>query len=119
MIVLVLCSGMAVISGHPQEEMAFLDNRVFDKPIRTPAVFRHDEHNETAAIEECHECHHIYENGKKLDDESSEDQRCSDCHDKKDAGNKLALRKAFHKNCKGCHIQKKRGPVMCGECHRK
>ncbi|UCH21075.1 MAG: cytochrome c3 family protein [Deltaproteobacteria bacterium] len=119
LIAVVLFSGIAVISGYPQEEMEFLDNSVFDKPVRTPSVFRHEEHNETAAIEECNECHHIYENGKKMDDESSEDQRCSDCHDKKDSGNKLALRKAFHKNCKGCHIQQNKGPVMCGECHRR
>jgi len=115
----VLFSAMAVISGYPQEDMTELDNSIFDHPMRTPSVFRHDEHNEAAAIEECNECHHIYEDGKKLEDESSEDQRCSDCHDIKESANKFALRKAYHINCKGCHLKQKKGPVMCGECHRR
>jgi predicted CXXCH cytochrome family protein len=113
LLIIVLFSVIAVISGYAQEEMTIIDNSVFDNPMRTPSIFRHDEHNETAEIEECNECHHIYE------DESSEDSRCSDCHDKKGSGNRLGLRKAYHANCKGCHLEKKKGPVMCGECHIK
>ena len=119
LLAIVLFSGAAVLSGNSQEEMTIVDNSVFDKPIRAPSVFRHDEHNQAAELEECNECHHIYEDGKKMEDESSEDSRCADCHDKKDSGNRLGLRKAYHANCKGCHLEKKKGAVMCGECHIK
>ena len=119
LLAIVLFSGIAVISGYSQEEMTNIDNSVFAKPMRTPSEFRHDEHNQAAELEECNECHHIYEDGKKLEDESSEDSKCSDCHEKKDSGNRLGLRKAYHTNCKGCHLEKWKGPIMCGECHIK
>lgn len=116
---LVVISAFLFVSAYSQEEMAYVDNSVFTKPERAPSIFRHDEHNEKAEIEECNSCHHVYENGKLMEDESSEDQRCSDCHEKKASGNKLALMKAYHTNCKECHTKQKKGPVMCGECHQK
>jgi len=119
LLAILLFSGIAALAGYSQEEMTIVDNRVFDNPMRTPSLFRHDEHNEAAQIEECNECHHIYEDGEKVADESSEDSRCADCHEKKGSGNLLGLRKAYHTNCKGCHLEKKEGPVMCGECHIK
>jgi predicted CXXCH cytochrome family protein len=70
-----------------------------------------------ALIEECNECHHVYENGERLEDESSEDSSCSECHEEKGSGNQLGLKKAFHTNCKGCHHENKKGPIMCGQCH--
>jgi hypothetical protein len=106
-----------LIPAFSQEDMEVIDNEGFAKKQRPPAVFRHDEHNEKAEIEDCSECHHIYEDGKKLEDESSEDQSCADCHDEQSDGNTLGLRKAFHTNCKGCHLAEKQGPVMCGQCH--
>ena len=107
-----------MINAHSQEDMAFVDNDAFDNPRRPPAVFRHDAHNELAEIEECNVCHHVYdENGRLVEDESSEDQRCSDCHEKKASGRQPALMKAFHANCKGCHKAQKSGPTMCGQCH--
>ena len=48
---------------------------------RTSVPFEHDTHNENADIYECNLCHHVYEDGKLLEDESSEDSSCSDCHD--------------------------------------
>ena len=107
------------ISVYSQEDMRVVDNSPFDDPRRPPATFNHDAHNEQAELEECNECHHIYENGVRLDDESSEDQRCVDCHAVTDQNDRPALMKAFHQNCKGCHQQRKAGPVMCGECHEK
>ena len=100
-----------------QEDMVVVEGDSFENQRRPAAVFRHDDHNESAEIEECNECHHVYENGEKVDDESSEDQRCADCHTEKAIENQPGLRKAFHLNCKGCHQSKKKGPVMCGECH--
>jgi len=72
-----------------------------------------------AQIEECTECHHVYEDGKRLEDESSEDQRCADCHELQDNGSISGLMKAYHTNCKSCHREKKKGPIMCGQCHVK
>jgi hypothetical protein len=112
-----LLVGVLLIPAFSQEDMEVVDNEGFTKKQRPPAVFRHDEHNEMAEIDECSECHHIYENGKKLEDESSEDQSCSECHDEEGSGDQLSLRKAFHTNCKGCHLQNKKGPIMCGQCH--
>jgi len=116
---IVVVSAFLFVSAYSQEEMTSVDSSVFAKPERTPSVFRHDEHNEKAGIEECNKCHHVYEDGKLLEDESSEDQLCSDCHELKSSGSTPALMKAFHMNCKGCHLKEKKGPVMCGECHLK
>ena len=107
-----------LISGHSQEDMRYVSADPFVKPRRPPAVFQHDEHNELAGIEECYVCHHVYdENGKRVEDESSEDQSCSECHELARSGHKPALMKAFHTNCKGCHKEQKKGPLMCGQCH--
>ena len=112
-----LLVGILLIPAFSQEDMEVVDNEGFSKKQRPPAIFRHDAHNETAQIEECNECHHVYENGEKLEDESSEDQSCAECHDEKSNGNTPGLKKAFHTNCKGCHLEQKKGPIMCGSCH--
>jgi len=106
-----------VLPGLSQEEMEVIEDDGFLKRQRPPAVFKHDDHNELAEIETCNECHHIYDNGEKLEDESSEDQLCSECHTEKPSDNQPGLKKAFHLNCKGCHQAKKKGPIMCGQCH--
>ena len=105
-------------SAHSQEDMQSINVDAFVKKHRPPVVFHHDEHNDLVEIEECYVCHHVYdENGKLVEDESSEDQSCSDCHELARSGKKPALMKAFHANCKGCHKEKKKGPLMCGQCH--
>ena len=117
-----ICVGWVLLCFFPaaalaQEDMIVIDNSVFENPQRPPASFKHDEHNELALIEECNECHHVYEDGQRLEDESSEDQRCADCHELQDVGAKPGLVKAFHTNCKSCHRKQKKGPLMCGQCH--
>jgi hypothetical protein len=114
-----LLSAALLVTAYSQEDMIAVDNTVFPQPKRPPAVFEHDDHNDAAGIEDCQQCHHIYEDGVLLEDESSEDQMCSECHDLEPAGAMPGLMKAFHLNCKGCHQEMKKGPVMCGECHRK
>ena len=109
--------GFFQLPAFSQEDMVVVDDVGFAKKRRPPVVFRHDEHNELAQIEECNECHHVYENGNKLEDESSEDQSCSECHDENSSGQQPGLKKAFHLNCKVCHIENRKGPVMCGQCH--
>ena len=118
-LVFVIIAMFVLVSANSQEDMERVDNSVFEHPERIPVLFRHDEHNENADIDDCSECHHIYEDGKKIEDESSEDQYCSDCHEMKASGSVPALMKAFHLNCKGCHLDQKEGPVTCGECHKK
>ncbi|UCF94180.1 MAG: cytochrome c3 family protein [Desulfobacterales bacterium] len=114
----VMVSLFILAAVRAQDEMMVVNDPAFKDLRRPPAVFRHDEHNETAQIEDCNECHHVYdEAGQLVEDESSEDQRCSDCHELQASGDKPALMKAFHLNCKGCHQEKKKGPVMCGQCH--
>jgi len=113
-----LFSLIMIITAYSQEDMEAVDTEVFENPRRPPAVFRHDEHNEFARIEECNVCHHVYgDDGRLAEDESSEDRRCSDCHELETSGGQPALMKAFHTNCKGCHKAKKDGPLMCGQCH--
>ena len=106
-----------LVAAYSQEDMTAIDNSVFPEPSRSASIFNHEEHNEAAEIDECNECHHVYEDGVKLEDESSEDQQCSECHELERSGKKPALMKAFHTNCKGCHKDKKKGPLMCGQCH--
>lgn len=106
-------------SAHSQEQIPRLDNSEFENPKKVPSIFGHEDHNEAAAIEECNVCHHVYENGKKLKDETSEDELCSECHKANSSGNTPSLMNAFHVRCKSCHMTKKKGPIMCGECHVK
>jgi hypothetical protein len=109
---------LVIAYAHSQEDMQFVNSDAFKNDQRPPAVFRHDEHNEAAEIEECNECHHVYDDdGNLVEDESSEDQSCSDCHELKAVGRTPALMKAFHTNCKECHKAQKKGPLMCGQCH--
>ena len=115
---LLVSSLLVLVSAFSQEDMVVIDESVFAKPQRPPAVFKHDEHNELAGIETCDECHHVYDDdGKLVEDESSEDQSCSECHDLQTSDGKPVLMKAFHANCKGCHLKEKKGPIMCGQCH--
>ena len=115
----ILVLGFIFDSSYAQEEMAVIDNSVFNNPVRPPATFQHDDHNVKACIEECMECHHVYEEGVLQEYESSEEQLCSECHELEASETTLPLMKAFHISCKGCHIEKKIGPIMCGECHKK
>lgn len=100
-----------------QEDMVAVDRGDFAHPQRPAAVFRHEAHNEKAGLEDCSVCHHLYEDGKLVPDESSEDQNCSDCHPLKSSKTTPGLRKAFHTLCISCHKKEKKGPLLCGECH--
>lgn len=96
-----------------------LDNSVFNYPQRPAPIFDHDDHNSKAELDEdCSICHHVYEDGQKLEDESSEDSSCSDCHSLKPSNeNVVPLRMAFHKRCRTCHVKSEKGPILCGQCH--
>lgn len=108
---------VAALSVYAQEDVTEVSDSVFGKRMRPSAVFRHDEHNEAAEIEECTACHHVYEDGKPVEDESSEDMECSECHVEAGRGYPMEVVNIYHTLCKGCHMEQKAGPVMCGECH--
>jgi hypothetical protein len=114
---MVVLGTLGMVNAGAQEDMKAVSSDAFSSPQRPAALFAHDAHNEKAKIENCNQCHHVYTDGKLVEDESSEDRRCSDCHGLDDAGRQPGLMKAFHLNCKGCHQEQKKGPVMCGECH--
>ena len=112
-----LLVGIFFLPVFSQEDMEVIDDGGFAIKQRPAVAFVHDEHNEQAEIEDCNECHHVYEDGKKVEDESSEDLSCSECHAESASGRQPGLRRAFHLNCKGCHLENLKGPVMCGQCH--
>ena len=120
-VVLVILFGF--MYGYAQEDVFVVKDSAFEgNRQRPPAIFLHDEHNEKAGIEECNVCHHIYEDGTKIPEESSEGEECSECHKLKKKDNVRPLMKAYHDMCIGCHKKRKvegkiLGPVTCGECH--
>lgn len=113
---------LGVFSVYSQDEdVVVIDNSAFTNPQRPAAVFDHDVHNEMAELEDdCAVCHHVYDGKTVVDGESSEDSSCSECHSlTKTDDNSVALRAAYHKRCKSCHFEKNKGPVLCGQCHKK
>lgn len=124
-LILMLALGVVNVFSSAQddvaEEMERLEVSAFDNPKRPGAVFSHDDHNEKAGLEDnCALCHHVYENGKLVEDESSEDMSCSECHNvKPDDSNGVGLEAAYHRRCIECHYEAAKGPVLCGECHLK
>lgn len=121
-VLLVVAVGVLSWAAAPlaQEDMQTVPNDAFTSPQRPPAVFVHDRHNEAAGIDVCNQCHHVYQDGQLVADESSEDYRCSDCHAEAEPDDGMpALMDAFHGNCKQCHVEKGQGPIMCGECHQR
>jgi len=89
---------------------------------RASVVFDHNLH---MGLYACLDCHHDFQNGANVLDESAleednPDLQCGACHH---ADASLDRQKAFHRLCMGCHIQVRkaggaRGPEMCGNCHR-
>jgi hypothetical protein len=124
-LILLLVPVWGAFSGQDQvtessSELERLDNTVFNTPQRPGAVFSHDDHNEKAGLDGCAVCHHVYENGRLVEDESSEDSPCSECHALvPEPDNRFSLSVAFHKRCRDCHFESGKGPVLCGECHIK
>jgi len=106
---------VVVVTAYSQENVKSVQDSAFKTKMRTNAVFLHDEHNEKAEIDDCGICHHLYKDGVKVENETSEEMECSECH--KISGNPMPLVVKYHLRCKGCHEEKKAGPVMCNECH--
>lgn len=121
-IVAVLLLGIFLIPAFSEEAEETIFQISSLEPLKRPiSKFDHDAHNEAAGLEEnCMACHHSYdENGKLIEDESSEDTACGECHGLEDKGNQPGLIKAYHQQCKSCHEKQGKGPRACGECHVK
>jgi len=118
-ILTVMVSIIAVFSASSQEDIKFVKDSAFTSHMRSPVPFTHDKHNETAQIEDCGACHHVYQDGKRADGETSEGTPCSDCHTLQKGDNPMSLVRVYHLQCKGCHVEKKAGPVFCSDCHQK
>lgn len=106
----------AAFSCYAQEDVKKVEDSAFKHQMRPAVPFVHEAHNEKAGIEDCSTCHHVFQNGKKLEGGSSEGRQCSECHMAK-GSNSMDLIKAYHDQCKGCHMAKGKGPVTCAECH--
>ncbi|MBW2120448.1 MAG: cytochrome c3 family protein [Deltaproteobacteria bacterium] len=112
----------SILQGQP-EKIVLDHDKAFKKRQRPPVVFPHEAH---MADLSCTDCHHRYEKGRNVLDESeleegNADILCSHCHDRRAS---VGLREAFHRQCIGCHRQThteggRTGPRLCGECHRR
>ncbi|MDD9305046.1 MAG: cytochrome c3 family protein [Desulfobacter sp.] len=117
-ILLTLGAWGAMASDNGEESR--MDVSAFENPQRPAALFDHDTHNENAELEDCAICHHVWENGQVVEDESSEDSPCSECHGLVPGPeNAMSLSNAFHTQCRTCHIDTGKGPLLCGQCHKK
>ena len=108
---------IAVMSGYSQEDVTTVEDSALENKMRPAVPFLHDQHNERAELDECNACHHVYEDGKRVEDDSSEGQECSECHTLNKGDNPMSLVNIYHLQCKGCHQKNKAGPIMCSECH--
>lgn len=122
-LLLLVCNAIAMVHNTQAvagNDIVRMDTSAFDQLKRPAAVFDHDAHNEAALIDDCAVCHHVWENGKLVPDESSEDTPCSDCHGiAAGSNNPVPLVNAFHTQCRSCHVKKGKGPLLCAECHQK
>ena len=116
MLVLALSAGAAL----SQANMTHVQEEAFPRDQRPPAVFEHDAHNSQAGVYDCSVCHHVYEDGEKVQGAMSVNKECSDCHGVESTqDNSMPLMKAYHEQCISCHQEEDAGPLACGECHVK
>jgi len=89
---------VVVVTAYSQENVKSVQDSAFKTKMRPGAVFLHDEHNEKAEIDDCGTCHHVYKDGVKVEEETSEDRECSECH--KIDGDPVPLVTKYHLRCK-------------------
>ncbi len=114
-----LLIGLPVFSADTEDE-PFPDRQ------RPPSNFYADQHDQHMESQECKACHHRYEDGENVLEESDLEEGspgilCASCHNDS-SKSKIDLQKAFHRQCMGCHDRlskkgEKTGPSLCGECH--
>ncbi len=131
-IALILFAGAFLVVAHDEVRDVFkIESTIWPNETRGPVLFTHKKHAEDYSIS-CNECHHVYENGKNIWQESDPVDRCQDCHFETTVEGerrlppdlqKLNLKLAFHNLCQDCHRAEVRrdrastAPVTCGGCH--
>ncbi len=107
------------ISTEAQFHITTVEDSAFSgKERMKPAVpFYHDEHNDAAGIYDCSTCHHVWEDGEKLEYTDSIGMECSACHLAEPGATEMDLIRAYHLQCRTCHLEEKSGPILCAECH--
>ena len=117
--ILIMASLLIVAISLPvmAEDPEGLLDPAFESHQRPPSQFDHDLHMDIVEDGDCSKCHHQYEDGKKVEGESSDGTSCSECHPVKAKSGQTDLMSAYHKLCKSCHEEQKQGPITCGECH--
>ncbi|MCF8031260.1 MAG: cytochrome c family protein [Desulfohalobiaceae bacterium] len=119
--VLILCVLAVVLTAAPalpRANMTVVQDEAFPTRQRPAVVFEHDGHNVRAGVYDCSVCHHVYEDGERVEGLMSVGQECSDCHGLEESeDNAVPLREAYHTQCMGCHGDTGKGPLACGECH--
>lgn len=114
-VVLLACA----LPAFSQDDVTRLAPEAFTTLTRPGAIFDHDAHNEKAALEDCGACHHGGADGVINPDESSEGTPCADCHAVDAPKGQTKLVRAYHQQCIGCHQKSGKGPLACGQCHKK
>jgi|ABPV01.1.fsa_nt_gi hypothetical protein len=110
---------VVVGTAYSQSGILFVQDSAFANHVRPPVPFAHDAHNEAAGIMDCSVCHHIYQDGQKLEMDASIGMECSECHMGGENSSRMDLIRAYHLQCRGCHLKARSGPVWCSECHQK
>lgn len=107
-------------SAFSQDDMTMVPAAAFGKLERAQVPFEHDLHNEKAEIDDCGACHHGRTDDGKMDMENTtEGESCESCHPVDAGGDEVPLMRAYHRQCAQCHAESLKGPVACGQCHRK
>lgn len=107
----------------PQPEELFIENGKDGLRSSRPGVmFHHELHMES---HECLDCHHDYQDGENVLDESELEEdgnaSCGACHVKSAS---IDLKTAYHRQCIKCHRTLNREadytlPITCQDCHPK
>lgn len=114
-----IVTGLYLVPAAAQDDMTQLRPEALQPLTRPAALFKHDEHNEKAKLDDCIICHHSGANGVITPDESSEGTDCAECHSVAGGKNQTPLRRAYHRQCMDCHKEKGSGPTHCSGCHDK
>lgn len=108
---------LLAIGAVAQDDMVKIDSGAFGAPERPSPVFKHDDHNEKAKLDDCAVCHHAADDkGRLVPNQDSVGTPCADCHKVTEAKG-TPLMRAYHRQCQGCHDTAGKGPTGCGECH--
>ncbi len=114
------------LSADDMPEDILIENEGYATDRKGPVSFSHLSHSEDYGVE-CRECHHIYEDGENVWDESDEVQKCRECHiPTENRGKVKKLKIAFHRKCKNCHRKLTKEGMSddapyrkCSDCHEK